>query len=96
MRGQYRLGSWWLYRVFLLPFFFLLITGAGQDDAYDFVGPHLLVRDGFGSLPQALASSLAVQVNSAVQRIEYGPQGVRVRYSTVSAGAALFFVFLKK
>jgi hypothetical protein len=62
-----------------------LVFFVAQDDAFEFCGPHLTVPEGFSSLPQALASSLTVQTNSVVQRIDYGPQA--------SAFSYVFFCF---
>nr|CAB3258319.1 lysine-specific histone demethylase 1A [Phallusia mammillata] len=49
-----------------------------QDDAYEFSGSHLVVRNGYSILPTAYADGLDIRVNAAVRKITYGEEGCRV------------------
>ncbi|CAK8673921.1 unnamed protein product [Clavelina lepadiformis] len=49
-----------------------------QDDAYEFSGSHLVVRNGYSSLPSAYADSLDIRLNTAVRKITYGQNGCQV------------------
>lgn len=43
-----------------------------QDDAYEFSGSHLVVRNGYSILPTAYADSLDIRLNTAARKIIYG------------------------
>ncbi|XP_025419821.1 lysine-specific histone demethylase 1A [Sipha flava] len=52
-----------------------------QDDDFEFTGNHLTVRNGYSCVPVALADGLDIKLNTAVQRITYGLNGVEVSTS---------------
>lgn len=46
-----------------------------QDDAFEFSGCHLVVRNGYSVVPEAFAEGLNIQLETAVRTIEYSKQG---------------------
>ncbi|XP_039270275.2 lysine-specific histone demethylase 1A-like isoform X1 [Styela clava] len=48
------------------------------DDAFEFSGSHLVVRNGYSVLPEALAEELNIHLNTAVRAIKYTNKGCEV------------------
>jgi lysine-specific histone demethylase 1 len=46
-----------------------------QDDANEFTGEHLTVRDGFGTVPKALSTGLDVKMEVRVTNVAVSPEG---------------------
>jgi lysine-specific histone demethylase 1 len=55
-----------------------------QDDANEFTGEHLTVREGFGTLPKALSTELDVRLRCKVTAVECTGGGVKVAYEQSS------------
>lgn len=49
-----------------------------QDDAFEFSGCHLVVRNGYSVVPEAFAEGLNIQLETAVRAIRYSKQGCAV------------------
>ncbi|KAF7990616.1 hypothetical protein HCN44_000421 [Aphidius gifuensis] len=49
-----------------------------QDDDFEFTGSHLTVRNGYSCVPVALSEGLDIRLNTAVQVIKYGVNGVEI------------------
>lgn len=46
-----------------------------QDDAFEFNGNHLVVRNGYSVVPEAFAEGLNIQLEKAVRAIKYSKEG---------------------
>ena len=49
-----------------------------QDDQYELLGPHLMIRNGYAQVPAGLAKDLDIRFNTVVTRINYTATGVKV------------------
>lgn len=57
-----------------------------QDDANEFSGEHLTVKDGFGTVPKALATGLNVKMKTRVTNVQIDPSfGARVSFRGVAS-----------
>lgn len=49
-----------------------------QDEAFEFTGPQICVKNGYSCIPYALANGIEVKLNSVVRSIQMTPHGVEV------------------
>jgi lysine-specific histone demethylase 1 len=60
-----------------------------QDDEFEFTGSHMTVRNGYSCLPIALSEGLNIKLTSAVKKIDYGENGVRVHIQETTPRVSL-------
>lgn len=49
-----------------------------QDDDFEFIGCHSIIRNGYSCIPMALTKGLNIQMNTVVRKIKYTPHGAEV------------------
>jgi len=49
-----------------------------QDDPYEFSGSHMVVKNGYSTMPTAYAESLNIKLQTAVRKIKYSETGCQV------------------